>query len=252
LKLLFEIEENSMSRTKRGLLIASTMLLVAILASACEQPYSTPPAVTNTPLNSNSLFTTPIGTVTTTTPGSMSDLEKIATQTALAAVGTPVPGIATATIALPPSAITQTATAMIGIGPTATQAISASVPTSTSAPSGSKPATYVLKVGEFPYCIARRYNVDPDQLLSMSGLTQAEADNLSAGTVLTIPQSGSFVGDRSWHDHPATFTVGTTYNTNTVYGVACYYGDIEPSVIAQHNNISVDAVLTSGQVLNIP
>jgi hypothetical protein len=69
---------------------------------------------------------------------------------------------------------------------------------------------------------------------------------------LTIPQSGSFPGDRSWHDHPATFTVGVTYDTNTVYGVACYYGDIEPSTIAQNNNISVDAALSAGQTLNIP
>lgn len=250
-----------MSRTKRGLLIASTMLLVALLASACEQPYSTPPAVTNTPINSNSLFTTPIGTVstlgtvTTTTPGSMSDLEKIATQTALALTGTPigatpVPGIATATIALPPSSITQTATPMIGLAPTATQAVSGSVATSTSAPAGSKPATYVLKIGEFPYCIARRYNVDPDQLLAVNGLTSAEAESLSAGTSLTIPQSGSFPGNRALASHPTTYTV--TSSGETVYGVACKFGDIDPSTIAKANNISVDASLTAGQSLQIP
>jgi hypothetical protein len=94
--------------------------------------------------------------------------------------------------------------------------------------------------------------VDPDDLLRLSGLSGAQSDSLSTGTVLTIPQSGSFPGDRSWHDHPATFTVGVTYDTNTVYGVACYYGDIEPSVIAQNNGISVDATLTAGQTLNIP
>jgi LysM repeat protein len=134
---------------------------------------------------------------------------------------------------------------------TATQAVVV-VPTSTSVPAGSRPTTYTLKQGEFPYCIARRFNVDPDDLLSASGLTGTQADSLSTGTVLTIPQSGSFPGDRSWHDHPATFTVGVTYDTNTVYGVACYYGDIEPSVIAQNNGISVDATLTAGQTLNIP
>jgi hypothetical protein len=109
-----------------------------------------------------------------------------------------------------------------------------------------------LKVGEFPYCIARRFNVDPDLLLSLSGLSGSQANSLSAGTVLTIPQSGSFPGDRAWHSHPATFTVGSTYDTNTVYGVACYYGDIDPATIAQNNNISVDATLTSGQTLSIP
>jgi len=244
LKLLFDIEENSMSRTKRGLTIASTLLLVAILVSACEQPYSTAPAVTNTPIDPNSFFSTPIPSQ----PSNMQDVENITTQTAIAAIVSPTPGGATAA---PVTGATATSTPIINLPATSTQAVSV-VPTSTSVPSGSRPSTYTLKNGEFPYCIARRFNVDPDQLLSLSGLTSAQADSLSAGTVLTIPQSGSFPGDRSWHDHPATFTVGTTYNTNTVYGVACYYGDVEPSVIAQNNGISVDATLTAGQTLNIP
>jgi LysM repeat protein len=248
LKLLFDIEENSMSRTNRGLTLASTLLLVAVLLSACEQPYSTPPAVTNTPIDPNSFFSTPIPNQ----PSNMQDVENATTQTAIASGATPTPVIGGAT-AVPGEAVTATPTAVINLPPTntATQAV-AVVPTSTSAPSGPKPGTYVLKNGEFPYCIARRFNVDPDQLLSLSGLSSAQADSLSAGTVLTIPQSGSFPGDRSWHDHPATFTVGTTYDTNTVYGVACYYGDIAPSEIATKNGISVDAILTAGQVLTIP
>jgi len=243
LKLLFEIEEISMSRTNRGLTIASTLILVALLLSACEQPYSTPPAVTNTPIDTNSLFTTPMpNEPVSSEPSSMADVEQSGTQTAIAAVASPTPAV---------GVNTATPTPIIELPPTATQAVAVQ-PTSTSAPSGSKPATYVLKNGEFPYCIARRFNVDPDQLLSLSGLSGAQADSLSAGTVLTIPQSGAFPGDRSWHDHPATFTVGTTYDTNTVYGVACYYGDIEPATIAQNNGISVDATLTAGQTLNIP
>lgn len=229
-----------MSRTNRGLTIASTLLLVAMLISACEQPYSTQPAVTNTPIDPNSFFSTPIPDQ----PGNMDDVENITTQTALA-------GNATQTSA--PLDGTTTPTPMIELVPTltATQAVVV-VPTSTSVPAGSKPSTYVLKNGEFPYCIARRFNVEPDDLLRLSGLSASQADSLSAGTVLTIPQSGSFPGDRSWHDHPATFTVGVTYATNTVYGVACYYGDIEPSVIAQNNGIAVDATLSAGQTLNIP
>ncbi|HEY5731692.1 MAG TPA: LysM peptidoglycan-binding domain-containing protein [Anaerolineales bacterium] len=235
-----------MSRTKRGLTIASILLLLAVLLSGCEQPYSTPPAVTNTPIDPNSFFTTPIPNE----PSNMQDVENITTQTAAAALTSPTPAIG---VTAPADGATVTPTPIIGLNPTvtATQAVVVA-PTSTSASVGSKPSTYVLKNGEFPYCIARRFNVDPDQLLSLSGLTSAQADSLSAGTVLNIPQSGSFPGDRSWHDHPATFIVGSTYATNTVYGVACYYGDIEPSTIAQNNNISVDATLTAGQTLNIP
>lgn len=231
-----------MSRSKRGLTIASTLLIVAVLISACEQPYSTQPAVTNTPIDPNSFFSTPIPSQ----PGNMQDVENITTQTALASVLTQTPG-GNAGVA------TTTPTPIIELNPTstATQAVVVA-PTSTSVPAGSRPTTYTLKSGEFPYCIARRYNVDPDELLRLSGLTGGQANSLSTGTVLTIPQSGTFPGDRSWHDHPATFTVGVTYNTNTVYGVACYYGDIEPSTIASHNNISVDATLTAGQTLNIP
>ena len=239
-----------MSRTHRGLIIASTLLVVAVLLSACEQPYSTPPAVTNTPIDPNSFFSTPIPSGE---PSNMQDVENISTQTALAASGATQPAvISTSTLALA-GASSVTPTPIIALNPTntATQAVVV-VPTSTTVPTGSRPSTYVLKNGEFPYCIARRFNVDPDQLLSLSGLSSFQADSLSAGTVLTIPQSGSFPGDRSWHDHPATFTVGSTYDTRTVYGVACYYGDIEPSVIAQNNGISVDATLTVGQTLNIP
>jgi len=234
-----------MSRKNRGILVASTLLLAAILVSACQQPYSTPPAATNTPLDPNSLFSTPLGE-----PDSMQDVENFITQTALA--GQPGGAIATATPGLNTDA-TATATPIIELEATstATQAVSVAV-TSTSVPSGSKPSTYTLRSGEFPFCIARRYNVDPEQLLSLSGLTSGQANSLSAGTVLTIPQSGSFPGDRAWHSHPATFTVGSTYDTNTVYGVACYYGDLDPATIAQNNGISVDATLTAGQTLNIP
>jgi hypothetical protein len=112
LKLLFEIEENSMSRSKRGLTIASTLLLVAVLISACEQPYSTPPAVTNTPIDPNSFFSTPIPSQ----PGNMQDVENITTQTALASVLTQTPGgNATAVVGA-----TVTPTPIIELNPTAT------------------------------------------------------------------------------------------------------------------------------------
>ncbi|MDL1912530.1 LysM peptidoglycan-binding domain-containing protein [Chloroflexi bacterium CFX6] len=240
LKLLFEIEENSMSRMKRGSTIASTLLLVAMLISACEQPYSTPPVVTNTPIDPNSFFSTPIASQ----PTSMQDVENITTLTAIAAEATPTP-IISGTEA--PGSATLTPTSIIGIVPTATQAV-ASVPTSTSAPVGSRPTTYTLKKGEFPYCIARRYNVDPEALLRLSGLSSGVL--YPPGTVLTLPQSGTFPEERTLRSHPTTYTV--TSADETVYGVACLFGDIEPLTIAQHNNISVDAALTVGQTLNIP
>jgi hypothetical protein len=95
--------------------------------------------------------------------------------------------------------------------------------------------------------------VNPDELLAQSGLTSAQSNALIPGQRLVIPRTGNpFPGDRAWHHRPDTFSVGVTYNTDTVYGVACYYGDIEPQVIADANSIAVTSALTSGQKLNIP
>jgi LysM repeat protein len=108
-----------------------------------------------------------------------------------------------------------------------------------------------MQAGEFPYCIARRFNVDPDELLAASGLTSAQASSPSTGIVLKIPQTGHpFPGNRTWHTHPDTYTVD--FSSETIYGIACYYGDIDPALIAQANGISVSASLTVGQKLNIP
>ena len=237
-----------MASTKRGVLIVSILLLAAITVSGCNFQYSTPPAVTNTPLPPN-LFSTPI-----VPTKSLSDVEIFGTGTALALTGSPVPGGATNTPAgvTPQAGMTNTPTPSINIPATATatQAV-VNGPTATLIPAGSRPGTYTLQSGEYPYCIARRFNVDPDELLAASGLTSAEADSLSAGTVLKIPQPGNaFPGDRRLNPHPDTYIVDSA--TETVYGVACYYGDIDPALIAQTNGISVNAVLTVGQKLTIP
>lgn len=242
-----------MASIKRGTLIASILMLVTVTVSACDLRYSTPPAATNTPLSQN-FFTTPIAQ----TP-SMSDVEIFGTGTALALTGSPVPGAATNTpIGITPLAATNTPTPAVNVPsnptltPTATLAVSnptASGPAATLIPSGSRPATYTLQNGEYPYCIARRFNVDPDELLAANGLVDSQT--LYAGKVLTIPQTGNpFPGSRMWHNHPDTYTVD--FSSETIYGIACYYGDIDPALIAQTNGISVNASLTVGQRLTIP
>lgn len=250
-----------MASIKRGALVASTLVLIAIVISACNQPYSQQPSVTNTPIDPNSLFATPMGQ----TP-SMSDVEVFGTGTALALTGTPVVGIgiATQTSLAPVDATAQsllgtaTPTPLVATYPTfastATLAVGATVASTaggtlpTSAPVGSRPASYTLQRGEFPYCIARRFDVNPDELLSINGLSDGSIyyPNLT----LRIPQSGSFPGTRALRNHPATYTVATS--SETVYGVACTFGDIDPAAIAQANNISAGAALTSGQQLSIP
>ncbi|MCI0554928.1 MAG: LysM peptidoglycan-binding domain-containing protein [Anaerolineae bacterium] len=234
-----------MTRTKRGTMVASILMLVVIVTSACNQPYSQQPSVTNTPIDT-SLFATPIGG----TPAiSMSDVANFGTQTALAqqttTAGTPIStGVGVTTQA------SATSTPSIGITPqatnTATLAVSGTLPTS--APVGQRPSTYTLQRGEFPYCIARRFDVNPEELLSINGLSDGSIyyPNLS----LRIPQSGSFPGTRALRSHPATYTVAAS--DETINSVACLFGDVDPSALAQANGLSVGAALTAGQSLSIP
>lgn len=113
-----------------------------------------------------------------------------------------------------------------------------------------RPASYTLKSGEWLVCIARRYNLDLSSFLSANGYTLSSRP--SAGTVLKIPQSGSWNpanGDRALKSHPTTYTVksGDTINT-----IACGFGDVAPEQIAQANGLKEPHTLTPGQTLNIP
>jgi len=233
-----------MSRKKRGLIVISTLVLATVLISACQQPYSTPPAATNTPLDTNSLFSTPMSE-----PDSMTDVANFITQTAAAGgVG------ATIVTATPDGAATATPTSSIALNPTntATQAVVVATSTLTPAPAATSSLAYTLKRDEFPFCIARRTGVDPYDLLKASQLTSP--DIYYEGLAIRIPQGSSWneatLGPRALRtDHSYTVTGN---GDTSVYGVACKYGIVTPEAIAQANNISVDANLSVGQSLSIP
>jgi LysM repeat protein len=110
------------------------------------------------------------------------------------------------------------------------------------------PATYTLQRGEFPFCIARRFNVDPGELLRINGLSSYSV--FHTGMVLRIPQTGnSFPGNRALQPHPATYTVG---GGDTIHTIACAFGDVDPDAIAYVNGLTPPYRLTVGQVLQIP
>ncbi len=112
-----------------------------------------------------------------------------------------------------------------------------------------RPPSYTLQPGEFPYCIARRFNVNPNELLILNGLTTHQP--LYSGRVLQIPQSGNpFPGDRSLQYHPVFYTVSSS--KQTLGSVACQFGDVDPLAIASNSGISPTASLFTGQQLNIP
>ena len=111
-----------------------------------------------------------------------------------------------------------------------------------------RPATYTLQQGEFPFCIARRFNVDAGDLLSINGLNMNS--HPAAGTVLTIPQSSTWSsGPRALIPHPTTYTVNAG---DSIYSIACTFGDVDPNAIIYANALQSPYTLSSGQTLNIP
>jgi LysM repeat protein len=220
--------------------IALTLFVVLVLSlSACTRAASTPLPTATLPPN----FPAAVST-----SNNMGVIEAAGTQTAIAQTGTPQggqPQLPTNTPIIDPNA-TQApvvaATATPGVPATA-------LPAPTTIPAGSKPTSYALHAGEFPYCIARRFNVDPDELLALSGLSKSQS-NFDPGTLLKIPQTGkAFPGARALRAHPATYTV---LSGDTIYSIACKFGDVEPTAIASANNLSASYTLTVGSQINIP
>jgi len=111
------------------------------------------------------------------------------------------------------------------------------------------PDSYTLKAGEFPYCLARRFNISPIDLLSANGLTLNS--QVYVGTSLKIPKNaGAFdQGARALKSHPTDYTV---VSGDTVYSIACLFGDVDPRAIIDVNNLGSGQALSAGQVIKIP
>lgn len=111
------------------------------------------------------------------------------------------------------------------------------------------PDSYTIKSGEFPYCIARRFNIDPADLLNANGL--GVNSQVYPGTTLTIPKNaGKFnQGDRALKSHPTDYTV---VSGDTIYSIACLFGDVDPRAIEDVNDLGSGNSLSAGQVIKIP
>ncbi|MBN2147394.1 MAG: LysM peptidoglycan-binding domain-containing protein [Anaerolineales bacterium] len=110
------------------------------------------------------------------------------------------------------------------------------------------PATYTLQAGEFPFCIARRFDVDQYELLAINGL--GLSSQVRPGTKLTIPQTGKhFIGETSLRDHPTTYTVKAN---DTIFTIACAFGDVSPDLIILQNQLDAPYTLKAGDTLVIP
>lgn len=238
-------------KSRHLFLFALLTLLIAIMLSACVRPASTPPKEEAAAGTTTSEFPVP-----GTTEDVMSQLESLATQTAMAMQGGS-PGAGQT--AIPTMAAPGTEAAPGTAGPTAETQVTAAAPTPQPTQAAAqpqvvvptrtpgRPSSYTLKGGEFPYCIARRFDVNPTEMLNLSGL--ASGNVFPPGTVLKIPQSGSFPGGRSLRGTPDTYTVSTG---DTIYSIACLYGEVDPMEIAYANNLTSPYAVKVGQELYIP
>jgi len=214
--------------------IIIVMVIILIGTSACTRAaYKAP--VTNAQATATLSF--PVSTQ----PNVISEVIS-GTNTALAAIGTFVPTTQPPVATQESQATAQVSTAAA----TNTAAPTIQVPT----PTPGLPETYALHKGESVYCLSRRFNLNPIDLLSLNGLSGAEL--LPVGYVLKIPSGSEWnldIAARSLLDHPTQYTV---VSGDTIYTVACAFGDVDPNAIIFANNLSEPYDLTPGQTIHIP
>ena len=111
------------------------------------------------------------------------------------------------------------------------------------------PDTYTLQSGEFPFCIARRFDIAPETLMAVNGLSSSSVTY--PGTVLKIPKDSPHfnLGNRALRQHPTTYTVQPG---DTVNSIACLFGDVDPRAIEAVNGFKGAYSLKVGQTIQIP
>jgi LysM repeat protein len=208
----------------------SLIILIAIIASlmfsACTMSASTPPPVTPTT--------------------NLSEIARQATETAIAK--TPKAGDTQVPDETEAAGTEPTATGAADLEPTGTPAPTEDEGDSDIIMEYPVPDSYTLHSGEFIFCLARRFNILPEDIMDYNGYVYGTL--LYPGDTILLPPDGrSYIGNRALQYHPADYTV--IYG-DTLYSIACLYGDIDPRSIAAANDLDVDQVLTPGTVLHIP
>ncbi len=220
---------------KRHLLIAVVVgMAILIGLAACTRQISsapTRPVPTNEIMNDLVLVATQ-SAIAKGQPGGVSATRPTDVQPANTPEQPITPGEATATSAPEePTPVPQGPTATLITVPSATPGI---------------PTTWKVQKDETIYCLARRFNVNQNELSQYSGL----GGSISPGMTVKIPQSGNpFIGPRALIPHPATYSVD---QGDTIYSIACKYGDVSPDAIVFANSLKSPYTLTPGQKLRIP
>ena len=208
-------------------------IMIGLVLSACTRS-ATSKSPTDATATSEIPF--PVGTLDTS-----ARVTEIVQQTQNAAATPMVPTVQVPQVSTPVVIPTTAGLPTLVLQPTAT-----SVPVKV--PTLSRPETYTIQFGEWPICIARRYNLDLNGLLEANNLNMNSSPE--PGTVLNIPATGTWVsGERALNAHPADYTV---VSGDTVNSIACEFGDVDPLAIAAANGLSSPYTLSAGSVIKIP
>jgi LysM repeat protein len=236
----------------KDLTLAILIAAVLVMLAGCNRPVAGPTAV-ESPTSAFKLgtpFITPVFEVTPTpvqalpqaTPASIPQVTEVL----------PTPQIlpTAAPVVIQPTPLPPTPSQPAAAVPQAQPALPAAPYVSLAA----IPDFYTLQPGEFPYCIARRFNINPNELLAINGLYSSWVSPYNqvyyAGQVFRLPKSGlPFPLPRALRPHPAVYVVqwGDTINK-----IACFFGDVDPLAIAQANGLQPPYMVYPGQALNIP
>lgn len=214
---------------KRTLAILLVAILLVTLLAACERPASVAPA-------SKPTATSEVPFVVSTQSPFDTARAGTATAQAQASGGAPVEATQAAT--------EEAAAAEPTKAPT--EKPKAALPS----PTPGRPGSYSIQEGDHFYCIARRFDVNPGDLMSANGYGAAP-QYLQPGTKLTIPQNSSWpsaLGPRSIRNHPESYVVQAG---DTINRIACKYGDVSPEAILAASGLT-SSDLKSGQKLSIP
>jgi len=226
-------------------LVVTVIVLLAFGLSACER--SAAPSMPDA--ESGDLYPVPEAEGTN---APMAELEFITTQTAMAESGGADAGSAPAGDVVVPAAeeIKPTETQQPQAQPEQAQPQEEAEPEeaeSNDVDDYPVPDTYTLQPGEFPFCIARRFDIAPSALLSANGLSSSSMTY--PGTVLKIPKNAAHynLGSRALRAHPTTYVVRSGDTANSV---ACLFGNVDPRAILAKNGLQNS--LPVGQSIQIP
>ena len=113
--------------------------------------------------------------------------------------------------------------------------------------------TYTLQEGEDLVCLGRRFDISVPQLLSQNGIETPEEVGVGSTVILPrTPTRWSMIdgyGRRILVLHPAEYII---QSGDTLFSIACSYGDVRPEDIAVKNQLVLGEPLPVGMTIAIP